>query len=135
MEPTLTNGELIVVSKEPTLQRGHLVFFEKPSSWTAAKEEHSLLVKRVVGLPGDKLTYAKRTFTVNGQAYPLPEGYDCTATAYSTTIPSGYYFFLGDNGPASLDSRYMLCHGRANESLVLASAVRSHGRLLKGIKE
>ena len=102
MVPTLEVGDQIVVTRyfggRP--ERGHVVVFRSP-------ETGEVLVKRVVGLPGDLIDSRLGRVRVGG--YTLPEPYLASAAdsgaVDSQIVPADTYFVLGDNRADSLDSR------------------------------
>jgi signal peptidase I len=66
-------------------------------------------VKRVVGRPGDRLSLRHGTLYRNGRAVKEPYTAACTSHCHfprTITIPPHHYFLLGDNRPASFDSRW-----------------------------
>ncbi len=68
------------------------------------------LIKRVVGLPGERMEIWGGVVYINGQ--PLTESYVQNKAQYNypaTVLASDCYFVLGDNRPVSLDSHYFGC--------------------------
>jgi len=102
MEPTLHNGEFILVSKvnymlgEP--QRGDVVVFDFPRNIT---QEY---IKRVIGLPGEHVRVEGGKVYVDDK--PLTEPYIKAAPNYhgSWEVPENTLFVLGDNRNNSSDS-------------------------------
>lgn len=106
MYPTLKVKDQLFVTKTYTresIQRGDvLVFF--------SDEFNELLIKRVIGLPGDDIIVkSSGEVLINGEV--IDESYvvqkDETAVFdLEFKVPEDKYFFLGDNRANSLDSRY-----------------------------
>jgi signal peptidase I len=102
MAPTLEAGDQIVVTRylgtEP--DRGHIVVFHSPA-------DDDLMVKRVIGVPGDLIDSRLGRIRLGG--YTLPEPYLLSPAASgaiaSQVIPPDAYFVLGDNRADSVDSR------------------------------
>jgi signal peptidase I len=132
MVPTLLPGEMFLVDIRPMANlppRGAVVAFSLPA------QPDTVLVKRLVGLPGDTIALrdghltvngemAERrpdgTFELDGRALPrfvetLPHGpsYGVIATGQEprlnsmapVAVPSGHVFVVGDSRDNSLDSR------------------------------
>ena len=102
MVPTLNVGDRLFVTRihnPEKLKRGDIVVFH-------SDEKNEDMIKRLIGLPGDKVVIKDGIVTVNGET--LKENYIATADNYSGEfeVPEGKYFFLGDNRYWSLDSRY-----------------------------
>ncbi len=73
------------------------------------------LIKRVVGLPGEKLEIRKGVVYINDQA--LGETYIQNKATYNyapTVLSKDCYFVMGDNRPVSLDSHYFGCVPKSN---------------------
>lgn len=102
MVPTLNVGDRLFVTRvysPEKLKRGDVVVFY-------SDEKNEDMIKRLIGLPGDKVVIKDGVVTVNGET--LKENYIGTADNYNGEfeVPEGKYFFLGDNRYWSLDSRY-----------------------------
>ena len=112
MEPTLHPGDRIIVSKLGvrfgTIHIGDVLVFHHPPAENCGGPAYDDLVKRVIGLPGDKLISVGNTIYVNGK--PLHENWPHTeplgSPLIATTVPANTYFMMGDNHSDSCDSRY-----------------------------
>jgi len=116
MEPNLLVGDHLIVNKMTfsSIHRGDIVVFKFP------KEPERDFIKRVIGLPGDKLELKRKTVYVNGQALTEPYAHflespraendpvsdDVRQDYGPVTVPSDQYFMMGDNRDNSEDSRY-----------------------------
>ncbi len=102
MLPTLHDGEFVLVNKLAyrmgTPTRGDIIVFR---SITSADLD---LIKRIVGVPGDRVTIGDGHLAVNGKT--VNEPYINAAPNYSGEwqVPAGYLFVLGDNRNDSSDS-------------------------------
>lgn len=103
MEPCLHDGDRLVVDRVSynlaEVQRGDVVVLRYPRNPAVD------FVKRIVGLPGDRIEMHRGTLFVNGDpcdAYGcIPDRQELAALE----VPDGNYFVLGDNRPISCDSR------------------------------
>lgn len=108
MEPSLDIKDRIVVNKVTyhfrSPQRQEVIVFRQVAPEGSPKRD---LIKRVMGLPGETLEIKAGVIYINGQAieekHPLNQDF---ADFGPLTIPSDSYFVMGDNRPASADSRY-----------------------------
>jgi signal peptidase I len=95
MRPTLYEGDRIMVNKLVYLVRpprhGEIVVFHAPPWADPARRD---FIKRVVGLPGDRIAVRDRTTYRNGQ--PLEEPYIAEAPLY--VMPEGDYVVLQPRG-------------------------------------
>jgi signal peptidase I len=103
MAPTLEPGDQIVVTPyfRSAPERGHVIVFR------ALGGSDELIVKRVIGVPGDLVDSRLGRVRIGG--HTLPEPYVLRAAASGAIspqlIPAESYFVLGDNRDDSLDSR------------------------------
>lgn len=108
MLPTLEPGDRVLVNRLVDPGRGDLVVFRDPGGWVQSGSAGSYLVKRVIGMPGDRVTCCSRgALVVNGE--PLAEPYlaegPASALAFDVTVPAGSLWVMGDNRRDSRDSR------------------------------
>jgi signal peptidase I len=137
MENTLLVGDRVVVEKLTKFHRGDVVVFSDPGGWLEedpadpgpwdkalefiglpTKSTPGHLIKRVIGMPGDKVVCctAKGRITVNG--YPLNETsylytdpdddqVNPSDVKFEVVVPKDRLFVMGDHRDLSADSR---CH-------------------------
>ncbi len=87
--------------------RGEIVVFKTPPQAESSCGAGGTFVKRLIGLPGDRLTYNGSRLIRNGQV--VNEPYVKPARQGGQTghwvVPAGNYFMMGDNRAESCDSR------------------------------
>ena len=154
MMPTLLKGDFIFVQKFayglrlPVLEtkfvdtgspeRGDVIVFRLP------RDPSINYIKRIVGLPGDTVVYARHRLIINGETVPLTDSDVPEESRYSEQlgddwhdilirypdtadgegvyeVPEGHYFVMGDNRNNSQDSRVI---GMIPESNLVGKAVR-----------
>lgn len=107
MESTIMTGDRVIGLRTSYLftspDRGDIVIFKNPD------DESKLYIKRVIGLPGDKVEIIDGLVYINDSEEPLGESY-LTVTPKGNfgpyEVPDESYFMLGDNRNVSKDSRY-----------------------------
>lgn len=112
MEPTLQENNYLLVSKQSyrfsDVERDDIIVFHSGLKDEEGKEK--LLIKRVIGLPGDVLTITggrvyregfliREPYLMGGQDGQTP------GELYNFVVPVGEVFVMGDNREVSLDSR------------------------------
>jgi len=118
MENTLQINDRILVNllytKVSAVKRGDVVVFKDPGGWLTKAETKTtgnLLVKRIIGIPGDKISCCNDlgNIKLNGKILSEPylkSGVVSSDTKFSAEVPKGMLWVMGDNRPASNDSRY-----------------------------
>lgn len=128
METTLQNNDRLIVWKADRTwarvtghqyvpNRGDIIVFNQAGLAAYGQSDIKQLVKRVVGLPGDRVVIKKGAITIYNQAHPdgfepdktLPYG-KTTSLPYTSgdidiTLKNNQIFVCGDNRTDSLDSR------------------------------
>ena len=121
MIPTLMEQDRIVVNRlayigNSKIARGDVVVFDPPPTI----DFEGKLVKRAMGLPGDKVEVANGKLLIND--VPLAEPYVKEAIGYTMPaiiVPDNSYFMMGDNRNDSYDSHSW---GFLDQSYVIGKA-------------
>ena len=101
MEPTLSNGDIVLLAKTTRFDRGDLCAF----TWN-----NKLLVKRVIALPGDWVEIdTDGTIYLNGEKmdepYVAQKALGECDLEFPFQVPPEQYFVIGDMRESSVDSR------------------------------
>lgn len=106
MEPGLEDQERIFINKLVYLwegiNRGDIIVFRYP------RDPRKSFIKRVIGLPGDRVRIAYGRLYLNGQLMDepyVPVQFEDTKSYPETIVPADTYFVLGDHRSMSNDSR------------------------------
>lgn len=101
----LTDGIFFKLLGGP--QRGDIIILDRAATNGAGDEA---LIKRVIGLPGERLEIRQGTVYINNILLNEPYIQNHAEYNYPSTVLGGEcYFVLGDNRPVSLDSHYFGC--------------------------
>jgi signal peptidase I len=125
MQDTLHTGDRLIINRLPVTwaqlqnkqyipERGQVIVFKNPRFMPGTDEEY--IVKRVIGLPGERVVLKDSKFTVFNSEHP--NGFDPDTTfkdtprspasyAVDTVVPKDELFVVGDNrvDNFSFDSR------------------------------
>jgi signal peptidase I len=112
MRPTLLPGDLVLVAGADAgapFERAEIVVFNPPAPFAG---DGTPFIKRVIGLPGETVSFANGGVVVNGHPLEepyLPPGTTTTMAPQGTTttsvIGANELFVLGDERANSVDSR------------------------------
>jgi len=126
MQTTLHNSDHLVVWKVPRTwaritghayvpKRGDIIVFNEPGLADYGQGSNKQLIKRVIGLPGERVVVRNGNITIYNKANPngfdpdktLPYGKVIPTTSgnIDITLGANQIFVCGDNRPDSLDSR------------------------------
>lgn len=109
MMPTFEEDDKVLLMKISSIDNFDLIVFKAP--------DNKNFIKRVIGIPGDRLKMEEDQLYLNGKQMEEPylqenrewaeqQGYPQLTTEFGEfTVPTGYYFVLGDNRLNSVDSR------------------------------
>ncbi len=104
MNPNLYEGEIVVSVKARDYKTGDIIAFYY---------NNRVLVKRIVGMPGDVVTIDKSgdvyvNDTLLDEPYLTQKSYGSADIEYPYTVPQNALFVLGDRRESSVDSRSSL---------------------------
>ena len=126
MQNTLQNNDKLIIWKVPRSwarithhayipQRGDIIVFTESGLSEFGQDNTKQLIKRVIGLPGDRVVVSNGVYTIYNKTHPngfdpdktLPYGKNIPTTSgdVDVTLGPNQLFVSGDNRPDSLDSR------------------------------
>ncbi len=114
MEPTLKEGDIVVLLKTDRLKQGDLCAFSY---------SNKILIKRVIGLPGDYIDIdGDGNVSVNGtlldEPYVSNQSLGDSDISYPYQVPENHYFMMGDHRDTSIDSRNTVIGCISTEQMV-----------------
>jgi signal peptidase I len=121
MLPRLEDRDRLFINKfvyhVAAIERGDVVVFRYP------RDPEKSYIKRVIGLPGDRLRIDRGQVWLNGKRLEesyVPEEYRDTKSMAEMVVPEDFYFMMGDHRSISSDSREF---GPVDRSLIYGKAV------------
>lgn len=121
MLPRLEDSDRLFINKFvyriSAIERGDVVVFHYP------RDPEKSYIKRVIGLPGDRLWIAQGQVWLNGKPLKesyVPDVYRDTRSMADMIVPPDTYFMMGDHRSISSDSREF---GPVERSLIYGKAV------------
>ncbi|NMA51225.1 MAG: signal peptidase I [Mollicutes bacterium] len=100
MDKTLSHGEIMILDKISSFKRESIVVINK-------KLDGSYIIKRIIALPGEKISCINGEIFINGKKYNDKYAYSKTNDFDEVILGKDEYFVLGDNRAVSKDSRYL----------------------------
>jgi len=142
--PAATGLETALLPSRP-IRRGDVIVFKYPA------DPERDFIKRVIGLPGDKLELRRKKVLINGQPIDEPPTVhfleqpstgsprlDDVREEYGpVTVPANQYFMMGDNRDNSQDSRFwgfLPAHYVKGQALFIYFSVEENASLVSGIR-
>lgn len=120
MDQTLEDGQILLLYKLANVDYGDIVVLDE-------EKEGEIIIKRIIGMPGDTVSIRDNTIYVNGEEVEEDYAYGETSDYEEITLDDDEYFILGDNRPISKDSRYF---GPVKEDEIIGKVILDYGHLI-----
>jgi len=119
MAPHISPGEIVLIDtisyRLHGPRRGDIIAFHHDAP------AHEVFIKRIIGLPGDRIAIDRGAVLLNGVALREPYVRFSDRRSFAAImVPRGSLYVLGDNRAASEDSRFW---GFVREDRVLGKAI------------
>ena len=114
MQPTIDPHDYLLMSRQAyrtgKVERGDIIIF-KSDVENEETGDKKLLIKRVIGVPGDVLTISDGSLYINGSKMEEPylAGGATNGEVYNVKVGKDEVFVMGDHRTVSLDSRSFGC--------------------------
>lgn len=108
MEPTIRRGEY-AIGRLSNNYREQVSRFDLAIYSGSFEGTEQIYAKRVIGLPGERISITAKGIKLNGQSLTLPANVSLLGLGIKpcdVKVPNDAIFVLGDNTSNSLDSRY-----------------------------
>jgi len=136
MNPTLVEGDMIVLRRTKDVERLDIVSFNSSLKLTESDVsklnfiqkvyvkagDDKKLIKRVIGLPGDKIDILSGKVYVNDEEIIEPYLGSIKDEEIHAIVPDGEFFMMGDNRNRSTDSRSSIV-GTVKKEDIIGSAM------------
>lgn len=114
MEPSLMDGDIVLLVKTNRLKTGDLCAFYY---------SNKILIKRIIGVPGDYLWInPDGTVYLNGtelyEPYITEKALGECDVEFPYQVPENHYFMMGDHRETSIDSRSTVIGGIAEDQII-----------------
>lgn len=114
MEPSLVDGDIVLLVKTDRLKTGDLCAFYF---------SNKILIKRIIGVPGDYLWInPDGTVYLNGteldEPYVTEKALGECDVEFPYQVPENSYFMMGDHRDTSIDSRSTVIGGIAQDQII-----------------
>lgn len=114
MLPTFSTNQYLIIDelsyRLESPERGQVIVFKYPYA-SESNGDEKYFIKRIIGLPGETVVIKNGDVTIKNKEHPqgfqLEEPYvsSLSDTSMTMTLGKKQYFVMGDNRPASFDSR------------------------------